>query len=251
MSLNDQQLMQYSRQIMLPQIDVPGQEKLLAAKVLVLGAGGLGCPVLMYLAGSGIGNITVIDPDQVDVSNLHRQILFQQHDIGASKATIAARQVSAINRDCQVTAIASLPTEPDLYDLICAADLVIEGTDNFASRYQHNKLCMRAGTPLVSGAVIRMEGQVSCFDSRQKDSPCYACLYPDAIDEQLNCTANGVLPSVAGMIASTMVTESIKLITGIGDSLVGRLLILDAMQMEWRCVGLKRDQNCQVCQRAE
>ncbi len=192
----------------------------------------------MYLAGSGIGNITVIDPDQVEISNLHRQILFHQQDIGAPKATVAARQLSSINGDCNVTAINSLPAEQDLLDLISAADLVIEGTDNFASRYTHNKLCIRAGTPLVSGAVIRMEGQVTCFDARQKDSPCYACLYPAAQDEHLNCTENGVLPSVAGMIASTMVTESIKLLTGVGESLLGRLLILDAIQMEWRCVCL-------------
>jgi adenylyltransferase/sulfurtransferase len=244
---SDQQLIQYSRQIMLPQIDISGQQKLMRAKVLVLGAGGLGCPTLMYLASSGVGEITIVDPDVVELSNLHRQLLFKEQDIGHSKAQIAAQQVRQINSQCRVAVVDNIPDDVTLSKLIEHADVVIEGTDNFEARYRHNRACLEASTPLISGAVIRFEGQVTCFDFRHGQTPCYACLYAEASDESLNCSENGVLPSVVAMIASTMVTECVKLITEIGESLQGRLLLLDAMSMEWRCIALKQDEHCTVC----
>jgi len=244
---SDQQLIRYSRQLMLPQIDVAGQEKLMQAKVLVLGAGGLGCPTLMYLASSGIGEIAIVDPDEVELSNLHRQLLFREHDIGKNKAQIAGQQIRQINSQCVVSMVDHIPDDEVLYNLISHADVVIEGTDNFQARYRHNQLCMETRTPLISGAVIRFEGQVSCFDFRSATTPCYGCLYADAVDENLNCSENGVLPSVVAMIAGTMATECVKLLTQIGESLEGRLLLLDAMSMEWRSISLSKDPDCSVC----
>lgn len=244
---SDQQLIRYSRQIMLPQIDVSGQQKLMQAKVLVLGAGGLGCTTLMYLASSGIGEIAIVDPDTIELSNLHRQLLFREQDIGKNKAQVAAQQIGEINPQCVVSVVDHIPDDEALYNIVSHADVVIEGTDNFQARYRHNKICMEAGTSLISGAVIRFEGQVSCFDFRRTTTPCYACLYANAVDENLNCSENGVLPSVVAMIASTMVTECVKLITQIGESLEGRLLLLDAMTMEWRSITLSKDPDCLVC----
>ena len=245
--LNDQQLIRYSRQIMLPQIDILGQQKLMQAKVLVLGAGGLGCPTLMYLASSGVGEITVVDPDIVELSNLHRQLLFREQDLGQKKAQIAAQQIRLINPQCVVSVVDQIPDDEALRRLILDADVVIEGTDSFQARYRHNQACMEASTPLISGAVIRFEGQVTCFDFSRAITPCYACLYAGAEDENLNCSENGVLPSVVAMIASTMVTECVKLIAQVGENLVGRLLLLDAISMEWRSIVFNKDPDCSVC----
>ena len=246
-ALTDEQLLQYSRQIMLPQIDVPGQQTLLNAKVVVLGAGGLGCPALFYLVTAGVGEVVVVDQDKVDVSNLQRQILYTANDIGRYKAEAASTRLAAFNSGTVITPINSIPNDSELLALVKQADIVIDGTDNFTARYRHNQVCVDTNTPLVSGAVVRFEGQVTAFDSRKNDSPCYHCLYPEGQDETLNCSENGVLGPVAGMIGTTMATEAIKLLVDIGESLVGRLLLLDALHMQWRSVKLVKDPNCASC----
>ena len=232
---------------MLPQIDVKGQQKLLDANVLVLGAGGLGCPALLYLATSGIGNIVIVDNDVIELSNVQRQILFTTADVGRKKTAVARERIEELQTNTSIETIDILPDDSLLENLVAKADVVLDGTDNFDSRYRHNLACTQQRTPLVSGAVIRFEGQVTVFDHKDVSSACYHCLYPDARDEQENCSENGVLGSVAGMVASVMVTEAIKLLVNIGDSLSGRLLLLDALAMEWRTVKLKQDSNCPVC----
>ena len=246
-SLTDDQLLLYSRQILLPQIDISGQEKLLRSKVLVLGAGGLGCPAMLYLAASGIGELHIVDDDEVELSNIQRQILFHITDIGRKKTEVAGERIKALNNDTVVHCSQELPDDSRLSNLIERADVVVDGTDNFSSRYRHNKLCVNEHTALVSGAVIRFEGQVTTFDNKNPGDPCYHCLYPDGRDQEENCSQNGVLGSVAGAVASVMATEVIKLITGVGDTLRGRLLLFDALQMEWRTVKYKQDSNCPVC----
>ena len=245
--LTDDQLLLYSRQIMLPQIDIEGQQKLLDANVLVLGAGGLGCPALLYLAASGVGNIVIVDNDDIELSNVQRQILFTAEDVGRKKTAVARERIEALHTNCNVETVEVLPDDSLLEKLVSQADIVLDGTDNFDSRYRHNLACAQQRTPLVSGAVIRFEGQVTVFDHKDVSSACYHCLYPDARDEQENCSENGVLGSVAGMVASVMATEVIKMLVGIGDSLSGRLLLLDALAMEWRTVKLQQDPNCPVC----
>lgn len=245
--LTDNQLLLYSRQIMLPQIDIDGQQKLLDANVLVLGAGGLGCPALLYLAASGVGKLTIVDDDIVELSNVQRQILFNASDVGKKKTAVARTKIEALQTNCQVEVVDVLPGDEQLATLAAAADVVLDGTDNFNSRYRHNLACVQSRTPLISGAVIRFEGQVTVFDNNDTSSACYYCLYPNAQDERENCAENGVLGSVAGMVATVMATETIKLLLGIGESLCGRLLLLDALAMEWRTVKLKQDANCPVC----
>ena len=245
--LTDQQLLRYSRQIMLPQIDVAGQQKLINASILVLGAGGLGCPALCYLVTAGIGNIVIVDHDKVDMSNMQRQILYTAQDVNRPKATVACEKLKQYSSGSTITPVTDILSDRELRERVDSADLVIDGTDNFASRYQHNRVCVEHKTPLVSGAVIRFEGQVSVFDSREKDAPCYQCLYPNAQDEQLNCSENGVLGPVAGMVGTMMATEAIKLILQIGESLVGKLMLLDALHMEWRSVKLRKDVACPTC----
>ena len=245
--MSDQQLLQYSRQIMLPQIDVDGQQKLLDAKVLVLGAGGLGCPALAYLASCGIGHITIVDPDGIELSNIQRQILFDHSDIGNNKAEVAKNKIQKFNSDLQITALTSIPDQTQLEELFSQSDVVLDGTDNFTSRYAHNQASVNTKTPLISGAVIRFEGQLTCFDPRITEAPCYHCLYPDAQDNQLNCSENGVLGPVAGLMGTMMATETVKLLLEIGEVLSGKLLLFDALNMEWRTVRLSRDKTCSVC----
>ncbi len=245
--LTDQQLLQYSRQIMLPQIDVDGQQKLLDAKVLVLGAGGLGCPALAYLASCGVGNITIVDPDVIELSNIQRQILFDTSDIGQKKAEVARNKITKFSHDLKVSTLTEIPDEKELVALFLNFDVILDGTDNFTSRYAHNEASVKSKKPLISGAVIRFEGQLTCFDHRLKDSPCYHCLYPDGEDQQINCSENGVLGPVAGMVGTMMATEAVKLILGIGESLSGKLLLLDALNMEWRSVRLPKDTSCSIC----
>ena len=245
--LSDDQLLLYSRQIMLPQIDIQGQEKLLAAKAVIFGVGGLGCPALLYLAASGIGEITIVDDDVVELSNVQRQILFSANDVGRKKTTVARERIKLLQTNCKVNVIDKLPDDAQLATLIKPADVVLDGTDNFNSRYRHNLACVQTRTPLVSGAVIRFEGQVTVFNNQDMAAPCYHCLYPDAQDEQENCSENGVLGPVAGMVASVMATEAIKVIVNIGQPISERLLLLDALAMEWRTVKFKQDPNCPVC----
>ncbi len=244
--MNDEQLLRYSRQIMLPAVDIEGQQRLLASTVLVVGLGGLGSPVAMYLAAAGVGRLLVADFDAVDLSNLQRQILHTTDRIGQTKVDSCIQALSTLNPEVRVEGIKAALNEDSLPALLSGVDLVVEGSDNFATRFAVNEACHRAAIPLVSGAAIRMEGQVSVFSGRPGD-PCYQCLYPrdGGIDE--TCSANGILAPVVGIIGSIQATEALKILGGFGDPLYGRLLLLDAMTMEWRSVRLPADPNCPIC----
>ncbi len=244
---NDEQLLRYSRQIFLPEIDLPGQNRLLNSRVLLLGMGGLGSPIAMYLATSGIGELALVDPDRVELSNLQRQILHCNDDIGQEKVASAATTLRALNPDVLIdTHNEALRYEPLLRE-VQRADVVVDGTDNFDARFAINRACVEARKPLVSGAVVRMEGQVSVYQLDQPDSPCYACLYQDITEPPRNCSQNGVLGSVAGIVGCVQATETIKVLLGFGETLAGRLLLLDARSMNWHTVRLKKDPQCKVC----
>lgn len=244
--LNDDQLLRYSRQIMLPEVDLEGQEKLLAAKVLVLGLGGLGSPVAMYLAAAGVGNLVLADFDTVDLSNLQRQIVHTQARIGVNKAESAAQTLRALNPEVQIECITHHLDADALTELVQDMTLVVDCTDSFATRFALNAACAKAKVPLVSGAAIRLEGQVAVFDFRQQDAPCYRCLYEES-EEDLTCAANGVLAPLVGVIGSMQALEAIKLIAGFGVSLAGKLLVFDARYSQWRELRLARDPECPVC----
>lgn len=245
--MNDEQLLRYSRHIMLPQIDAAGQEKLLAAKVLIAGLGGLGCPAAIYLASAGVGELHIADSDQVELSNLQRQILYSDADIGRGKVVAGASALESRYPGTRVIKIESALDDESLKGLLGEVDLVVDGTDNFAARYAVNRACFASGTPLVSGAAIRFEAQVSLFDPRQETSPCYACLYPKGEDEALNCAENGVAAPLVGMVGSLLALEAMKLITGAGEPLIGKVLHVDALTGEFRSFLLNRRTKCQVC----
>lgn len=244
--MNDQQLLRYSRQIMLEDIDIEGQDKLLAARVLIVGLGGLGSPVGMYLAGAGVGHLVLADFDVVDLSNLQRQIAHTEARIGINKAQSAAQTLRELNPETAITCVEQ-PLDSELLDeLLQQVDIVLDCTDNFAIRFAINAACVKAKKPLISGAAIRMEGQVAVFDLRDEESPCYRCLYEES-DEDLTCAANGVLAPLVGVIGSTQALEAIKLIVGFGSSLKGRLLLFDARHSQWRDMKLPKDPHCPVC----
>lgn len=245
--MNDEQLLRYSRHIMLPQIDAAGQEKLLAARILIAGLGGLGCPAAIYLASAGVGELHIADRDQVELSNLQRQILYSDADIGLGKVAAGASALEFRYPGTRVIKIESSLDDESLQGLLEEVDLVVDGTDNFAARYAVNRACVVSGTPLVSGAAIRFEAQVSVFDPRQEMSPCYACLYPTGQDEALNCADNGVAAPLVGMVGSLLALEAMKLITGAGEPFVGKVLHVDALNGEFRRFVLKRRAECQVC----
>ncbi len=245
--MDDKQLLRYSRQIMLPQVDVAGQETLLASRALIIGAGGLGSPAAMYLAAAGVGHIAIADPDTVEISNLQRQLLHSGNDLGRAKALSAQDTLEAINPDVQVTAIeARLSGEP-LAAQVQQADIVLDCSDNFDTRFAVNTACVRHRTPLVSGAAVRMEGQLSVFLPGTAESPCYACLYRQGENEDQICSENGVLSPVVGVIGSLQALEAIKVLLSLGDSLCGKLVLFDGLTHEWRTLGLKRDLDCPVC----
>ena len=244
--MNDNQLLRYSRHIMLPQIDVAGQEKLLASTALIVGMGGLGSPVGMYLAAAGVGHLILVDFDNVELSNLQRQILHQTADIGRPKVESARDALQRLNPDVQITIVNHQLEGSELQDWIAKADVVLDGSDNFATRFAINDACVATGTPLVSGAAIRMEGQVTVF-MNDASGPCYRCLYKDEGELDMSCSENGVLAPVVGIIGSIQATEAIKVLTGVGETLHGRLLLLDAQHMEWRSLKLKKDPACPVC----
>ena len=245
--MNDEQLLRYSRQIMLPEFDVAGQEALLGATALVVGLGGLGSPAALYLAAAGIGALTLVDHDEVDISNLQRQIIHDMASLNRPKVASAATRIRAINPDTQVRTIAARLDGAELEDAVAGVDVVLDGTDNFATRYAINAACLAARKPLVSGAAIRLEGQVAVFDSRREDSPCYRCLYADAEDAALNCAENGVAAPVVGIVGSVQAMEAMKVVAGIGETLVGHVLYLDAKRMEWRRLKLPKDPRCPAC----
>lgn len=245
--LNDDELLRYSRQIMLPQIGIEGQQKILASKVLLFGAGGLGSPIAMYLAASGIGELTIVDPDKVDLSNLQRQILHKTADLDKHKVISAKQTLADLNAQSIVRALQDELTGDMLYKEVSRADIVVDATDNFQARFAINAACVKARTALVTGAAIRFEGQVMVFDMLA-DSACYQCLYPDTDSElEESCSETGVLGAVAGLIGSIQATEVIKLIANTGQTLSNRLLLIDALNMDWHSVKIKKDPKCAIC----
>jgi len=244
--MEDNQLLRYSRQIMLPAMGIGGQEKLLKSRVLIIGLGGLGSPVSMYLAAAGIGELVLVDFDKVDLSNLQRQIIHTTHNLDNSKVDSAKKALLALNPECQITAINHMLTTEEIIDQVASADLVVDCSDNFDTRFAVNKVCVAGRTPLVSGAAIRMEGQVSVF-SGQPGDPCYHCLYGSDGEINETCAENGILAPVVGIIGSIQATETIKVLTGIGTTLKGKLMLLDALHMQWRTIKLKADPECPVC----
>ncbi len=246
--MNDNQLLRYSRHILLSQISYEGQDKLVHSHALVVGAGGLGSPVALYLAASGVGTLTICDFDVVDLTNLQRQIIHTTPSVGINKAVSAQQSIYEINPEVIVKTIQQKSTEDDFAALVAQADVVIDCSDNFATRYTLNRLCVKLKKPLVSGAALGFEGQVTVYDMRSDTSPCYHCLFPDnGEDTDLRCATNGVFAPLVGMIGTTQAAEALKLLMGIGDSLQGRLLLLDALAMEWRTIKLSKDPACIVC----
>jgi adenylyltransferase/sulfurtransferase len=245
--MNDDQLLRYSRQIMLPGLDVAGQEKLLAANILIIGAGGLGCPAAMYLASSGVGQITIADDDKVDLSNLQRQIAHRASSLGLSKVASLKETMLQLNPEITVTALVECLQGETLSVEINKADVVVDCSDNLQTRLQINKYCRQHKVPLVSGAAIRMEAQLSVFDHRLPDSPCYQCLYDGDSELSLSCSESGVIAPLVGIIGSMQALEVIKLICGIGDAVCGRLLILDAATMQWQSLSLEKNKHCSLC----
>jgi len=246
--MNDQQLLRYSRHILLPQIEYEGQDKLVNSHALIVGAGGLGSPVALYLAAAGVGTLTICDFDVVDLTNLQRQIVHTTSAVGVNKAVSAQATLQAINPEITVNTVCEKSSAADFEKLITQADVVIDCSDNFATRYLLNRLCVQLKKPLVSGAAIGFEGQVTVYDMRSDNSPCYHCLFPDnGEDSDLRCATNGVFAPLVGMIGTCQAAEALKILMAIGDNLQGRLLLLDALSMEWRTIKLSKDPACTVC----
>jgi len=245
--MNDEQLLRYSRQLMLPGVDVAGQEKLLAARVLVLGLGGLGCPAAMYLVAAGVGHLTLVDHDAVDLTNLQRQIAHTTASVGRFKVDSARDTLLALNPTITIETVAARLEGELLADLVKRHDAVLDCTDNFAIRFALNAACVAARVPLVSAAAIRLEAQISVFDPRQPDSPCYRCLYEEGTEADQSCAHNGVLAPLVGIVGSLQALECLKLLIGFGTSLSGRLLLLDAARLEWREMRLRKNPDCPVC----
>ncbi|KAF3984029.1 MAG: molybdopterin-synthase adenylyltransferase MoeB [Methylococcales symbiont of Hymedesmia sp. n. MRB-2018] len=245
--MNDQQLLRYSRQIMLPQIDIEGQQKLLTAKVLIIGAGGLGSPASIYLAAAGVGHITIYDDDEVDLSNLPRQIAHHTNDIGTDKVISTRKTLKKINPEVKVTAVKQRLEGKQLEKEVKNVDVVLDCCDNFSTRFAVNVACVKQKTPLVSGAAIRFEGQISVFTHGNNNSPCYNCLYTDNGEEMQNCATNGVIAPVTGIVGSIQAMEALKLIIGFGKTLTGRLLLLDGLSMQWNEMKLTKNSQCPTC----
>jgi molybdopterin-synthase adenylyltransferase len=246
--MNDNQLLRYSRHILLPQIEYAGQEKLTKSHALIVGAGGLGSPVALYLAASGVEKLTICDFDDVDLTNLQRQIIHSTLSVGINKAISAQQAIDELNPNVSVHVVQKKSTEAEFTRLVKHADVVIDCSDNFATRYALNRVCFAQKKPLVSGAAIGFEGQISVFDFRHENSPCYHCLFPDSgEDSDLRCATNGVFAPLVGMIGTAQAAEALKLLMNIGESLQGRLLLLDALAMQWRAITLKKDPTCKVC----
>ena len=245
--MKDDQLLRYSRQIMLPQVDIAGQQAFLDSHVVIVGVGGLGSPAAMYLAAAGVGSLTLVDDDVVELSNLQRQLAHAESDLGKSKAESAAATLKGINSEVEVQVVHRRVGAAELGQLVSSADVVLDATDNFDTRFAINRACLAAGVPLVSGAAIRLEGQVAVFDSRLSTSPCYECLYKGGEGGDLTCADNGVLAPVVGIVGAMQALEALKLIAGFGEPLIGRLLLLDASTLQWREMKLPRDPNCAAC----
>lgn len=246
--MNDDQLLRYSRHILLDEIGIEGQQQLLAARVLVIGAGGLGSPVALYLGSAGVGRLTVVDHDRVDATNLQRQIAHSTARIGEFKAHSVVQAVAALNPDVQVIPITERADEALLARLVPQADVVLDCTDNFATRHAINRACVKYRKPLVSGAATRFDGQLAVYDSRNIDTPCYACVFPESeLLEETHCATMGVFAPLVGIIGAVQAAEALKLLCGIGQTLTGRLLLLDGRRMVWDEMQLQRNSACTVC----
>ncbi len=250
--MDDAQLLRYSRHILLPEFGIEAQQRFAAAHVLVVGAGGLGAPVAHFLAAAGIGTLTLADPDRVDLTNLQRQILYATGDVGHRKVDAARARLASINPDVRIETISARLGADALAALAERVDVVVDCCDNFATRHAVNRACVGARTPLVSGAAIRFDGQIAVFDARDADSPCYHCLFGESEDlEEMRCAIMGVFAPLVGIVGATQAAETLKLVAGVGETLAGRLLLLDALAMEWREVRVARDPECSVCSHAE
>ncbi|MGH8726580.1 MAG: HesA/MoeB/ThiF family protein [Burkholderiales bacterium] len=248
--MTDEQLLRYSRHILLQQIGIGGQQKLLASHALIIGAGGLGSPAALYLAASGVGKITICDGETVDLTNLQRQIVHDTPAIGTLKTESARRTLARINPEVEIAVIARKVAGDELAVLVKNADVVLDCSDNFATRHATNGACVEFKKPLVSGAAIRFDGQVAVFDLRSEDSACYHCLFPEMGEaEEERCAVMGVFAPLTGIIGAIQAAETLKLLTGAGQTLAGRLLLIDALAMEWREIKLSKDRDCEVCGR--
>lgn len=245
--LSDDELLRYSRQILLKQVDVGGQLKLKQSRVLIVGLGGLGSPVALYLAAAGVGELHLADFDTVDTTNLHRQILHDSSSVGRTKVDSAVARLEALNPLVKLVPLRAALDADSLVSAVAAVDLVLDCTDNFAIREAVNGACVAAGKPLVSGAAIRLEGQLSVFDPRVASSPCYHCLYGHGSEAELTCSEAGVAGPLVGLVGSLQALEALKLLAGFGEPLVGRLLLIDALTSRFRELKVKRDPACAVC----
>lgn len=249
--MNDNQLLRYSRHILLPQIDITGQEKLNQSRVLIVGAGGLGSPIALYLAASGVGNLIICDGDQVDLTNLQRQIIHNSDSIGLAKVLSAKQSLARLNLEVDVTTIQEQVDAAKLLQLAAEVDAVVDASDNFSTRHHINQACVTHKKPLISGAAVRFDGQVSVFDLRHADSPCYHCLYPvNGEQEDMPCAIMGVFSPLVGIIGCMQAAETLKILLNIGESLNGRLQLLDSLTMNWRSIKLLKDPACPACHSA-
>jgi molybdopterin-synthase adenylyltransferase len=246
--MDDALLLRYSRHILLDELGPDAQRKFTDAHALVIGMGGLGTPAAQFLAAAGVGTITICDHDQVDLTNLQRQVLYATADVGARKVDAAAQRMSAINPQVRVERISTRVDAAALAPLVAAADVVLDGSDNFATRHAVNRACVAARKPLVSGAAIRFDGQIAVFDTRDALSPCYHCLFGEGEElEETRCATMGVFAPLTGIVGAMQAAEALKLIAGVGESLAGRLLLIDALAMHWRELRVPRDPACPVC----
>ena len=246
--MDDAQLLRYSRHILLPELGIDAQEKFAHAHALIVGAGGLGAPAAQFLAAAGIGTLTLCDPDAVDLTNLQRQILFATADVGARKVDAAKARLAAVNPEVHIETVPARVGPGELAPLVARADVVLDCSDNFATRHAVNRACVAARKPLVSGAAIRFDGQVAVFDTRTPGAPCYHCLFGEGEAlEETRCAIMGVFAPLVGIIGATQAAEALKLVAGVGETIAGRLLILDAQSMRWRDVRVTRDPQCPVC----
>ena len=247
-TLSPEETQRYKRHLVLREVGGQGQQKLKAARVLVIGAGGLGSPVLMYLAAAGVGTLTLCDNDTVDLTNLQRQIVHRSAAIGRPKVASARDTLATVNPDCVVEAVQERVEGARLNALVAQADVVLDGCDNFATRHAVNRACVKHKKPLVSGAAVRFDGQVSVFDMRDAQAPCYACLFPEHADsEEVRCAVMGVFAPLTGIVGCLQAAEALKVLTGMGSTLAGRLLIIDALSMDIRTLKLSKDPRCAVC----
>ena len=245
--MNDHELLRYSKQIMLPQIDVEGQQKIIDSTMLIIGMGGLGSPTALYLAAAGVGHLIIADFDQVELSNLQRQIIHRTADIGEDKVDSAKVKLLELNPNITVTVANEIMHSDNLASLIKDVDIVLDGTDNFESRFEINKACVECHKPLISAAVIRFEGQISVFKGYEVDQPCYQCLYSEDGNGRESCVENGVLAPVAGLVGTIQALQAIKVFLGLGEQLCGELLLIDGLDLSFRKVKIVKDSDCPIC----